>query len=92
MGEIFTTVVLDITRQLHEEDVTLLSVNHTLSDLTNSCIGGCVFSWGGLGVMCFSNSNLITLPISLLHGMLVSPIFMDIHGFFVHGFWYKEDT
>jgi hypothetical protein len=50
------------------------------------------FFWGGAGVMCFSNSNLITLPISLLHGMLVSPNFMDIHGFFVHGFWYEEDT
>lgn len=49
MGEIFTTVVLDITRQLHEEDVTLVSVNHTLSDLTNSCIGGCVFLGGGWG-------------------------------------------
>jgi hypothetical protein len=87
MGEVFTTVFLDATRQLHEEDVTLLSVNHTLSDLTNSCVGGCVL--GGGGVMCFSNSNLITLPIPLLHGMLVSPNFMDIHGFFVHAFWYK---
>jgi hypothetical protein len=47
MGEIFTTVVLDATRQLHEEDVTLLSVNHKLSDLTNSCVGGCVFFLGG---------------------------------------------
>lgn len=50
------------------------------------------FFLGGAGVMCFSNSNLITLPISLLHGILVSPNFMDIHGFFVHGFWSKEDT
>lgn len=49
MGEIFATVVPDATRQLHEEDVTLLSVNHTLSDLTNSCVGGCVFFWGGGG-------------------------------------------
>jgi hypothetical protein len=49
MDEIFTTVVPDATRQLHEEAVTLLSVNHTLSDLTNSCVGGCVFFWGGRG-------------------------------------------
>jgi hypothetical protein len=48
MGEVFTTVFLDATRQLHEEDVTLLSVNHTLSDLTNSCVGlGGVFGGGG---------------------------------------------
>jgi hypothetical protein len=49
MGEIFTAVVLDATRQLHEEDLTLLSVNHILSDLTNSCVGGCVFFGGGRG-------------------------------------------
>jgi len=49
MGEVFTTVFLDATRQLHEEDVTLLSVNHTLSDLTNSCVGGCVLGGGVRG-------------------------------------------